>query len=64
MISEFCFNENFQFQYKISLVNELSEKLLIAQFMPFNLLNRVDWCLQVHGSAGNKCAVNSASKLR
>ena len=37
MVSEFCCNENFGFPYKISLVNKLSEQLLISEFMILNL---------------------------
>ena len=63
MISEFCFSENFGFPYKTSFVNELSEQLLIAQLMLFNLLKRVCVMFTKLWQCRKKCAVDSTSKL-
>ena len=63
MISEFCCNENFWFPYKISLVNELSEQLLMSQFMLFNLFKRAFLMFTKLWQCRKKCAVDSTSKL-
>ena len=63
MISEFCCNENFGFPYKISLVNELSEQLLMSQFMLFNLFKSVFLMFTKLWQCRKKCAVDSTSKL-
>ena len=63
MTSEFCSNENFGFPYKISLVNDLSEQLLISQLMLFNLFKRVFLIFTKLWQYRKKCVVDSTSKL-
>ena len=59
MISELCCNENSGFPYKISSVNELSEELLISQFMLFNLFKKVFLILTKLWQCSKKCALDS-----
>ena len=63
MISEFCWNENFGYPYKISLANDLSEQLLISQLMLLNLFRRVFLMFTKLWQCRKKCAEDSTSKL-
>ena len=63
MTSEFCYNENFGFSYKISSVNELFEHLVISQFMLFNLFNLVFLIFTKLWQCTRKYALDSTAKL-
>ena len=62
-MSEFCRNENFGFPYKISLVNDLSEQLVISQLMLFSLFKRVFLMFTKLWQCRKKYTVDSTSKL-
>ena len=63
IISEFCWNENFGFPYKITLVNDLSEQLLISQLMPVSLIKRAFLMFTKLWQCSQKCSLDSNSKL-
>ena len=63
IMSEFCWNENFGFPYKISSVNDLSEQLVISQLMLFSLFKRVFLMFTKLWQCRKKCTVDSTSKL-
>ena len=62
-MSEFCRNENFEFPYKISLVNDLSEQLVTSQLMLFSLFKKVFLVFTKLWQCRKKCTVELTSKL-